>query len=234
MLIRAGDGNTRRWRRCCSRWPARQMSAVSAAADRDPCPVGCACLSAWWEKDMVGGRQGGHSQRSLRRLPGRYGRAPEFRSYPFPLQGGVVMKIWKFSSISIVAFALFAVIALYAPSSIAVDEGGNSACATETNACGKCGDGYCNKRCGETTLSCPKDCGGSAGSAQEGQAQAVPMQRAPIQEAPIKEGPIQEASIQLACARCGDGVCARSCENERSCPKDCAAKATSIFAFNDN
>jgi hypothetical protein len=26
-----------------------------------------------------------------------------------------------------------------------------------------------------------------------------------------------------ACARCGDGVCARSCENERTCPADCKA-----------
>ena len=26
-------------------------------------------------------------------------------------------------------------------------------------ACGKCGDGYCNKRCGETATSCPRDCG---------------------------------------------------------------------------
>jgi hypothetical protein len=25
--------------------------------------------------------------------------------------------------------------------------------------CGKCGDGYCNPRCGETATSCPKDCG---------------------------------------------------------------------------
>jgi hypothetical protein len=25
-----------------------------------------------------------------------------------------------------------------------------------------------------------------------------------------------------ACARCGDGVCAKSCENQYSCPKDCA------------
>ena len=24
-----------------------------------------------------------------------------------------------------------------------------------------------------------------------------------------------------ACARCGDGVCAKSCENQYSCPKDC-------------
>jgi hypothetical protein len=24
-----------------------------------------------------------------------------------------------------------------------------------------------------------------------------------------------------ACARCGDGVCAKSCESATSCPKDC-------------
>ena len=24
-----------------------------------------------------------------------------------------------------------------------------------------------------------------------------------------------------ACARCGDGVCAKSCENKYSCPQDC-------------
>jgi hypothetical protein len=24
-----------------------------------------------------------------------------------------------------------------------------------------------------------------------------------------------------ACARCGDGVCAKSCENKYSCPSDC-------------
>ena len=28
-----------------------------------------------------------------------------------------------------------------------------------TPACGKCGDGYCAKQCGETATSCPKDCG---------------------------------------------------------------------------
>ena len=27
--------------------------------------------------------------------------------------------------------------------------------------CGKCGDGYCNPRCGETATSCPPDCGGT-------------------------------------------------------------------------
>jgi uncharacterized low-complexity protein len=28
-----------------------------------------------------------------------------------------------------------------------------------TPACGKCGDGYCAKQCGETATSCPRDCG---------------------------------------------------------------------------
>lgn len=149
------------------------------------------------------------------------------------------MKIWKFSSISIFAFVLFAVVALYAPSTIAVDDAGNSACATETNACGKCGDGYCNKRCGETALSCPKDCGTASESVQGDQTQGTqilkaPIQQTPIMEAPILEAPILEAQIQLACARCGDGVCARSCENERSCPRDCAVKVKSIIAFNHN
>ncbi len=129
------------------------------------------------------------------------------------------MKIWKFSSISIVAFVLFAVTALFVPSSMAVNDVENSACATETNACGKCGDGYCNKRCGETALSCPKDCGSVEGSIQEERIQAEPIQAKPI---------------QLACAKCGDGVCARSCENERSCPKDCAVKVKSIIALNNN
>lgn len=32
-------------------------------------------------------------------------------------------------------------------------------CATQTAACGKCGDGYCAKQCGETAQSCPADCG---------------------------------------------------------------------------
>ena len=27
--------------------------------------------------------------------------------------------------------------------------------------CGKCGDNYCNPRCGETATSCPRDCGGT-------------------------------------------------------------------------
>jgi hypothetical protein len=38
----------------------------------------------------------------------------------------------------------------------------NAACQiglTGASACGKCGDGYCNPRCGETATSCPRDCG---------------------------------------------------------------------------
>ena len=27
-----------------------------------------------------------------------------------------------------------------------------------------------------------------------------------------------------ACQKCGDGFCARSCENERTCPQDCGPK----------
>jgi len=33
--------------------------------------------------------------------------------------------------------------------------------STPAPACGKCGDGYCAKQCGETAQSCPKDCGTS-------------------------------------------------------------------------
>ena len=31
-----------------------------------------------------------------------------------------------------------------------------------------------------------------------------------------------EVEGRAACQRCGDGFCARSCENERTCPQDCA------------
>lgn len=33
------------------------------------------------------------------------------------------------------------------------------------------------------------------------------------------------APTAAACARCGDGVCARSCENKYSCPQDCGGTA---------
>lgn len=31
--------------------------------------------------------------------------------------------------------------------------------AAEAAACGRCGDGYCAKQCGENAQSCPTDCG---------------------------------------------------------------------------
>ena len=31
-----------------------------------------------------------------------------------------------------------------------------------------------------------------------------------------------ESQEAARCQRCGDGVCAKSCENAQSCPQDCA------------
>ncbi|MEO7672571.1 MAG: hypothetical protein ABIU09_00660 [Pyrinomonadaceae bacterium] len=36
---------------------------------------------------------------------------------------------------------------------------GSDACEI-AGGCGKCGDGYCAKQCGETATTCPRDCGG--------------------------------------------------------------------------
>ena len=33
-----------------------------------------------------------------------------------------------------------------------------------------------------------------------------------------------------ACARCGDGVCARSCETAASCPRDCGGVPSTVDA----
>ncbi len=64
----------------------------------------------------------------------------------------------------------------------------------EASACGKCGDNYCNPRCGETATSCPRDCGGGG-----------------------------ETSVAAtACGKCGDGYCNPRCgETATSCAKDC-------------
>lgn len=35
-----------------------------------------------------------------------------------------------------------------------------------------------------------------------------------------------ESDGRAACQRCGDGFCARSCENERTCPQDCAPQTS--------
>ncbi len=39
----------------------------------------------------------------------------------------------------------------------------------------------------------------------------------------------QSTAVASRCQRCGDGYCARSCENEFSCPADCAPQ-TSVAA----
>ncbi len=65
-------------------------------------------------------------------------------------------------------------------------------------ACGKCGDGYCNPRCGETSTSCPLDCGGGS------------------------------TSVAAACGKCGDNYCNPRCgETATSCPLDCGAATAS-------
>jgi hypothetical protein len=66
-------------------------------------------------------------------------------------------------------------------------------------ACGRCGDNFCNPRCGETAASCPRDCGGVISSAER-----------------------TVEPTQLMCGRCGDNFCNPSCgETAASCPRDC-------------
>ncbi|HEX8282839.1 MAG TPA: hypothetical protein VF588_05770 [Pyrinomonadaceae bacterium] len=43
-------------------------------------------------------------------------------------------------------------------------DGGES--CFSAGACGRCGDGQCVKSCGETALSCPRDCGVPSDSAR--------------------------------------------------------------------
>lgn len=40
----------------------------------------------------------------------------------------------------------------------------------------------------------------------------------------------QPTAVAARCARCGDGYCARSCENERTCPADCAPQTKTAAA----
>jgi hypothetical protein len=40
-----------------------------------------------------------------------------------------------------------------------VQAGPEAVSCHEQSLCGKCGDGYCAKQCGETATSCPSDCG---------------------------------------------------------------------------
>ncbi len=69
------------------------------------------------------------------------------------------MKISKVMLGFLMAFVVAVGSAFYVNSGSA----NNSTCEMRQDvaaaACGKCGDGYCNKRCGETATSCPRDCG---------------------------------------------------------------------------
>lgn len=57
----------------------------------------------------------------------------------------------------------------------------------------------------------------------------VPLGASAAEQAPAPAevaapSPIDGATAAAACARCGDGYCARSCENEFTCPADCAPR----------
>lgn len=72
------------------------------------------------------------------------------------------MKISKLMLGLMMTFVIALGSAFYVNSSLA----DNTVCGDGWNiagaACGKCGDGYCNPRCGETATSCPRDCGVSS------------------------------------------------------------------------
>lgn len=69
--------------------------------------------------------------------------------------------------------------------------------------CSKCGDGTCTPSCGETSTTCPRDCGGTA--------QALGT----------------ETADEGRCSKCGDGTCTPSCgETATSCPRDCGGTAS--------
>lgn len=76
-------------------------------------------------------------------------------------------------------------------------------------ACGRCGDNFCNPRCGETATSCPKDCGG------------VTLGTQPTVE-----------PIELMCGKCGDNFCNPRCgETAASCPRDCGGQTSHMDAI---
>lgn len=94
---------------------------------------------------------------------------------------------------------------MWLPAAIAGAPGEKGACATgaamAASACGKCGDGRCTPQCGETSASCPKDCG------------------------------VADTSSKLACGKCGDGRCTPQCgETSTSCPKDCGVTSSGVLA----
>lgn len=49
-------------------------------------------------------------------------------------------------------------------------------------------------------------------------------QTAPRQSVVVGSGEGQSVAAASRCQKCGDGYCARSCENEFTCPTDCAPK----------
>jgi hypothetical protein len=71
------------------------------------------------------------------------------------------MKLLKF--LSLASLALFPM----APSSVSESARPTqleteSLCGQDQSYCGRCGDNYCAKQCGETATSCPQDCGTQA------------------------------------------------------------------------
>jgi len=86
--------------------------------------------------------------------------------------------------------------------SVAGTPGVDKACdKAEVAACGKCGDGFCAKQCGETAETCPRDCG------------------------------VVDSVQLLACGKCGDGRCTPQCgETAQTCPRDCGVEADSVTA----
>lgn len=66
----------------------------------------------------------------------------------------------------------------------------------DSRACGKCGDGYCNPRCGESATNCPADCGGTTSVAP----------------------PCGKCGDGYCNPRCG--------ETATNCPRDCGTSAS--------
>lgn len=69
------------------------------------------------------------------------------------------MKISKILMVAVTALFFAGGSAFYVNSSFA----GNAGCDASqdvASTCGRCGDGYCNPRCGENAKNCPRDCGG--------------------------------------------------------------------------
>ncbi len=63
----------------------------------------------------------------------------------------------KFSKMILSIFVLF-ILTIGLTFYVAYTSADNIACDTASSNCGKCGDRYCNPRCGENEITCPKDC----------------------------------------------------------------------------